>query len=82
MLWGCITHGGVGTFVPVDGTIKSEKYIQILDDNLWPVAAKYFPQNPWIFQDDNATPHRSRLTTQWKQENNLPVMTWPAEPRY
>jgi hypothetical protein len=48
----------------------------------WPVAAKLFPQNPWIFQDDNATPHRSRLTTQWKQENNLPVMTWPAEPRY
>ena len=51
MFWGCITPEGVGTFVPVDGTINSEKYIQILDDNLWPVAAKLFPQNPWIFQD-------------------------------
>ena len=79
MFWGCITHEGVGTFVPVDGTINSEKYIQILDHNMWPVTAKHFPQNPWIFQDDNATPHRSRLTTQWKQENNLPVMTWPAQ---
>lgn len=78
MFWSCITHEGVGTFVPVDGTINSEKYIQILD-NLWPVAAKNFPQNPCIFQDDNATSHRSRLTTQWKQENNLPVMTWPAQ---
>jgi Zn/Cd-binding protein ZinT len=55
MFWGCITHEGVGTFVPVDGTINSENYIQILDHNLWPVAAKHFPQNPWIFQDDNAT---------------------------
>ena len=79
MFWGYITHEGVGTFVPVDGTINSEKYIQILDDNLWPVAAKHFLHNPWIFQDDNATPHRSRITTQWKQDNNLPVMTWPAQ---
>jgi hypothetical protein len=31
MFWSCITHEGVGTFVPVDGTINSEKYIQILD---------------------------------------------------
>ena len=34
MFWSCITHEGVETFVPVDGTINSEKYIQILDDNL------------------------------------------------
>ena len=34
MFWGCITHEGVWTFVPIDGTINSEKYIQILDDNL------------------------------------------------
>ena len=34
MFWSCITHEGVGTFVPVDGTINSEKYIQILDNNL------------------------------------------------
>jgi hypothetical protein len=39
MFWGYITHEGVGTIVPADGTINSEKYIQILDDNLWPVAA-------------------------------------------
>jgi hypothetical protein len=33
--------------------IFPQQYIQILDYNLWPVAAKHFPQNPWIFQDDN-----------------------------
>jgi hypothetical protein len=27
MFWGCITPEGVGTFVPVDGIINSEKYV-------------------------------------------------------
>jgi hypothetical protein len=40
MFWGCIAPEGEGTFVSGDGIINSEKYIQILDDNLWPVAAK------------------------------------------
>ena len=79
MFWGCITFEGVGTFVPVDGNINSQKYTDILDENLWPVVTKVFPNDPWIFQDDNATPHRSRHTVNWKQGNNIPGMVWPAQ---
>ena len=39
MFWGCITFEGVGTFVPVDGNINSQKYTDILDENLWPVVS-------------------------------------------
>jgi hypothetical protein len=46
MFWGCITYFGVGTLIPVDGNIYSEKYISILDDNLWPVIARHFANNP------------------------------------
>ncbi|MCG8112906.1 MAG: IS630 family transposase [Candidatus Thiodiazotropha taylori] len=79
MFWGCITYDGVGTLVPVDGNINSQKYVNILEDNLWPVVAKVFPNSPWIFQDDNATPHVSRYTMQWKQRNQIPTMMWPAQ---
>ena len=79
MFWGCITFDGVGTFLPVNGTINSQKYTDILDENLWPVVAKVFPDSPWIFQDDNATPHRSRHTVLWKQNNDIPGMMWPAQ---
>jgi len=44
MFWGCISYFGV-----VDGNINSEKYISILDDNVWPVVARYFANNPWMF---------------------------------
>ena len=42
MFWGCITYDGVGTLAVVDGNINSQKYIDILDTNLWPVIAKVF----------------------------------------
>lgn len=79
MFWGCITFNGVGTLVPVDGSINSAKYVEVLDDHLWPVVAKNFGNEPWIFQDDNAPCHASRFTIQWKQQNEIPSMTWPSQ---
>jgi hypothetical protein len=50
MFWGCISYYGVGTLTPVVDNLNSEKYINILDDNLWPVIAQHFPTSPYIFQ--------------------------------
>ena len=58
-IWGCITHNGVGTLAFVAGNINSDKYIEILEDNLWPVIACHFPKNDYIYQDDNAPVHRA-----------------------
>jgi hypothetical protein len=38
MFWGCITYYGVGTLVAIDGNMNTDKYISVLDDNLWPVV--------------------------------------------
>ena len=32
----------------------STKYIELLDNSLWPVIVKVFGNRPFIFQDDNA----------------------------
>ena len=45
MIWGCITFNGVGILGFVEGNINALKYIDILEDNLWPVVARHFPQN-------------------------------------
>lgn len=79
MFWGCITYDGIGIIVPVDGNLNSLKYIELLDTHLWPVVAKVFGNRPFIFQDDNATPHSSRQTSAWKQENGIQKFTWPAQ---
>ena len=79
MFWGCTTYFGVGTLIPVDGNINSEKYISILDDNLWPVVARYFANNPWTLQEDNAPCHVSRRTTARKTENGILILPWPSQ---
>lgn len=79
MFWGCISYDGIGVIVPVDGNLNSTKYIELLDFHLWPVIAKVFGNRPFIFQDDNATPHCSRQTNTWKQENGIQKFNWPAQ---
>ena len=34
MIWGCISHYGMGTVTTVNGTINRHKYIEIFKDNL------------------------------------------------
>jgi len=58
MFWGCICKDGVGIITDVERNINSAKYIDILDNNIWPVVAK-FENTQWIFQDDNAQVHQS-----------------------
>lgn len=40
---------------------NQQKYIQILDDNLWSVIVRHFADGVYTFQDDNAPVHRSRV---------------------
>jgi hypothetical protein len=61
------------------GNINAAKYQNILDDNLWPVIARHFPQNGYYFQDDNALVHRARTTQKYLTRNNMNRMSWPAQ---
>lgn len=79
MVWGWITYDSVGTLCLVDGNITALKYIDILDEHLWPVIARHFSDKPYLFQDDNAPVHRARITREFKVYNNIPSITWPAQ---
>ena len=79
MFWGCISYYGVGTLTPVEGNMNTEKYISVLDDNLWSVIARHFSNRLWIFQEDNAPCHVSVRANLWKEENNINTLPWPAQ---
>jgi transposase len=79
MVWGCLCFNGVGTLCRVQGNINSEKYIDILDTNLWPVIVRHFPNGSYLFQDDNAPVHRSRRTQEFIARNRIKGMSWPAQ---
>ena len=60
MFGGCLCYDAVGTLTTVDRNMNTDKYIEVLDKNLWPVIARHFPNQSWIFQEDNAPSHVSR----------------------
>lgn len=79
MIWGCITYHGVGTLCVVNGNINAEKYIEIINNNLWPVVARHFHDGRYIYQDDNAPVHRARIVREFIDREGIPTMEWPAQ---
>jgi len=79
MIWGCVCYEGIGILAAVQGNINSVKYIDILEKNLLPTIVWYFEDDNYIFMDDNATVHRSHLLDNYKTENGLNSMEWPAQ---
>ncbi len=63
----------------MEGNINAQKYNDILDSQLWPVIVRHFPNENYIFQDDNASVHRARIIAEYKQRNDISGMLWPAQ---
>ena len=59
MVWGCVSYFGTGSLAFVEGNMNSEKYIEVLENHLWPSVCKLFGANRWVLQEDNATIHKS-----------------------
>jgi len=59
----------------VDGSIDPNKYIDILENNLWPVITRHFPANNYVFQDDNAPVHRARTIVEYKLRNKIKTLS-------
>jgi hypothetical protein len=68
----------VGTLCKVDGNIEAMKYRDILDNHLWPVLARHFADKPYRFEDVNALVHRARIFEEFKRDNDIHGITWPA----
>ena len=84
MFWGCITADGPGYGTTVlEGSIKSEEYIEILQTSLLDTLEYYGKEVSDIrFQQDKATPHKSAVTQKWFNENGFPtneILYWPAQ---
>ena len=79
MIWGSICYDGVGTLTAVEGNINSAKYIDILGKNLWSVVVWYFEGKEYLFMDYNVPVHRAYTVENYKDQNEVTSMEWPAQ---
>ena len=67
---------GKSPLIFIKETIDSIKYQEILQE-AWPTFRQLHPWE-FTFQQDGATPHRSKSTEKWLRENQWHVTQWPA----
>ncbi|KAG1324471.1 hypothetical protein G6F63_012574 [Rhizopus arrhizus] len=78
ILWGCLTWYGVGYLSNIKGSVNSDFYIGILEDELMKTIDWYDLQNEDIvFQQDNASTHTAKKISKWLENNNITVLRWP-----
>ncbi len=71
MVWGCRSAYGMGSLHVLEGTMNAERYIKVLEQHMLPSRRR-------VFQQDNAKPHTSAITTAWLRSRRVRVLDWPA----
>lgn len=79
MLWACFSASGTGNLVKVDGIMRKEQYIKILQKNIRQSAAKLGLGPHWIFQQDNDPKHTAKIVKKWFGDNTVKVLEWPSQ---
>jgi transposase len=78
MVWGCFCNNRLGPLVLIEGTLNSDRYIDLLQEYLLPFLNDLGIENH-IFQDDNAPCHASAKTKSWKENKSIEILPWPAQ---
>lgn len=78
LVWGCFSWNGVGPLFLINDIMTKDVYINILNSVMLPYAEWNMPLI-WTIQQDNDPKHTARATTAWFRENNVEVMSWPAQ---
>ena len=81
MFWGCIGPNGVGRLVFCKDSVNATKYIAILQNNFLQSIEKMIGDDgrPFIIQQDNAPPHRAKITINFLKEASMSVLHWPSQ---
>ncbi len=80
MFWGCISRHGKGPLITIDGTMDSQQYLEVLENQLVP-EIEYARANipgDWKLMQDNCLAHRANVVKAYLHENNIEFIDWPS----
>jgi len=79
MVWRCFAKNKLGPLIQVSGSITGTVYINLLENTFLPFYDSLEDDLEYIFQDDNTPVHRARIVRQWKEDNSVSSLPWPAQ---
>ena len=77
MVWAAFCVKGKSELAFINGRLNSEGYQQVLENFLLPLMDRW-PDEEFIFQQDNAAIHVSNSTRQWFVDSQIDTIAWPA----
>lgn len=77
MFWGGIMYGRRTPLILIERTMTGTIYAENIIEPIIQPLRNEFGAN-FVFQDDNARPHRTRRIQNMLEENNIVRMVWPA----
>lgn len=80
MVWGCFTWWHLGPLVKIDGIMRKEDYLLILQNNMPDfVDESAYPEDEVIFQQDGDPKHTAKIVKEWLSNQRFQTMQWPAQ---
>lgn len=77
MVWGSMSSKGVGKLHFIEGTVDTNKYLDILEESLLPVMEEHVTsRKDFVFQQDGAACHTSKKALKWMEDYNIPLLEW------
>ena len=75
MFWGCFSWNGLGPIVPLKGSVTGQTHAKVIQNHVVPTLQKHFPRNNEIFQEDNATPYRSKVAMAARENAKIVMLS-------
>ncbi|GBM87405.1 hypothetical protein AVEN_134818-1 [Araneus ventricosus] len=81
MVWDVCSWCDMGPLIRLETTLTGDRYLSILPDHLHSFMSIVHSDGLGQFQQDNATPHASRVATKWLQEHSsdFRLFHWPPK---
>ena len=79
MVWSCFSWKGLGPLIIVEGNMNGEKYREMLSEVKKTMEQLYGDLGGLLFQQDNAPCHKARKAMRWFEDENVPLLPWPAQ---
>jgi hypothetical protein len=80
MVWECFAWARTGMLMEVEGRMKSDQYMDIVEASVISSFEKLgIEEEDHIFQQDNDSKHTSKKVQNYFKTQNYDVLDWPAQ---
>jgi arsenate reductase-like glutaredoxin family protein len=73
-----ISSKGTGRLYIVEGTMRQDQYMKVLETRMIPQAFEWFPGNQYTFMHDSAPCHKAKKVTEFLRNKKIQVLDWPG----